>query len=222
MSSSNIISLNDGLYQYTPPINPPNNERDILNHEFKKSDQFWKTPPTIDVKKLTAKDRIHYIEQERQRWFEGVWILINGELKYMTGLMYEHLTLNTYNSGKLMYFDDERNIFYFIDLTEKAPECTGRTWIKPRRAKMTTIMCSVAQRKLLDDFSNYITIQSDTLDKAQKSYMSPIIDSYVRRPLWARENYYAPNGKKPRKALELTSNVIQEEGDEWMGGKIIP
>lgn len=215
-----VITLQNGLYEYEVPISIPNNERDLLNHEFKKDDQFWRTPKILDVKKLSQRERIEYIERERQRWYEGCYILINGEVKYMPGLMYEHLTLNTYNSQKLLYFDDERFIFYFIDLTEKETTCTGRTWIKPRRAKMTTIMCSLAQRKLLSDFSNYITIQSDTLDKAQKSYMSPIIDSYTRRPLWARELYYAPNGKRPRKALELTSNVIKEEGEDWLGGKI--
>lgn len=215
-----IISLQDGLYEYEVPISIPNNEKEILNFHLPKKEQKWITPQAVDVKKLTQRERIEYIEKERQRWLEGCYILINGELKYMPGLMYEHLTLNTYNSNKLMYFDDERYIFYFIDKTEKESTCTGRTWIKPRRAKMTTIMCSLAQRKLLSDFSNYITIQSDTLDKAQKSYMSPIIDSYCRRPLWARELYYAPNGKKPRKALELTSNVIQDEGEEWLGGKI--
>jgi hypothetical protein len=216
----NVITLQDGLYEYKIPINEPNNESEILNFNLKKNEQVWHTPKLIDVKKLSQKERIEYIEKERQRWYEGCYILIAGELKYMTGLMYEHLTMNTYNSQKLLYFDDERYIFYFIDLTENDTTCTGRTWIKPRRAKMTTIMCSLAQRKLLSDFSNYITIQSDTLDKAQKSYMTPIIDSYTRRPLWARELYYAPNGKKPRKALELTSNVIQEEGTEWLGGKI--
>jgi hypothetical protein len=217
---SNIILLNDGLYSYTPQISPPSNEREIINHEYKKSEQFWHIPKYVDVKKLSMRERIEYIERERQRWWEGCYCFINGNLVYLTGLHYEHLTLNTYNSQKLLYFDDERFIFYFIDLSENDPTCDGRTWIKPRRAKMTTIMCSLAQRKLLSDFSNYITIQSDTLDKAQKSYMSPIIDSYVRRPLWSRESYYAPNGKKPRKALELTSNVVVEEGNELMGGKI--
>lgn len=216
----NIINLNDGLYQYEVPLNPPNDEREILNHEFKKSEQIWRTPIIKDVKKLSARERIEYIERERQRWHEGVYVLINGELIYLSGLHYDHLTYCTYNSQKLFYFDDERFIFYFIDKTEKIPECESRIWVKPRRAKMTTIMCSLAQNKLLKDFSNYITIQSDTLDKAQKSYMYPIIDSYVRRPIWMRENYYAPNGKKPRKALELTSNVIQSEGEEWLGGKI--
>lgn len=219
-TKGNIIALNDGLYHYKVPIPEPSNEKDILNFQYKKEDQFWRTPVLLNVKKLSPRDRIEYIERERQRWAEGCWVLINGEIKYLTGLHYEHLVLNTYNSQKLMYFDDERHIFYFIDLTENEKNCTGRTWVKPRRAKMTTIMCSVAQRKLLSDFSNYITIQSDTLDKAQKSYMTPIIDSYVRRPIWVREEYYAPNGKKPRKALELTSNVVQEEGKEWMGGKI--
>lgn len=219
-SKGNIILLNDGLYTYEVPIKEPSDEKLILNHQYQKSDQIWHTPPILDVKRMSMRERIEYIERERQRWEEGVFVLMNGELKYLTGLQYDHYTYCTYNSQKLMYFDDEREIFYFIDMSEKDPTCDGRCWVKPRRAKMTTIMCSLAQYKLLSDFSNYITIQSDTLDKAQKSYMYPIIDSYVRRPEWMREMYYAPNGKKPRKALELSSNVIQEEGQEWIGGKI--
>lgn len=220
MPPGKIILLNDGLYKFEVPLKEPSDEKEILNHQYKKADQFWRTPDIPNVRKMNERDRISFIELHRRRWDEGVYILINGELKYMTGLHYEHLTFNTYNSQKLLYFDDERNIFYFIDLTEKAAECDGRCWVKPRRAKMTTIMCSLAQRKLISDFSNYITLQSDTLDKAQKSYMQPIIDSYTRRPEWMREKYYAPNGKKPRKSLELTSNVTQEDGEEWMGGKV--
>ena len=216
----NIILLNEGLYKYEIPLKEPSDEKEILNHQYKKSEQFWRTPEIKNVKKLTERERIEHIELHRRRWLEGVWILINGELKYMTGLHYDHLTFNTYNSSKLSYFDDERNIFYFIDKAETDPTCDGAVFIKPRRAKITTILCSLAQRKLLEDFSNYITLQSDTLDKAQKSYMQPIIDSYTRRPEWMREKYYAPNGKKPRKSLELSANVIQEEGDEWMGGKV--
>ena len=220
MNKPNIILLNDGLYSYAVPLKEPSDEKLIINHQYKKDEQFWRPPVIPDVKRMSARERIEYIERERQRWVEGCYVLINGKLVYLTGLHYDHLTYCTYNSQKLLYFDDETNIFYFIDQTEKEPTCDGRTWIKPRRAKMTTIMCSLAQYKIQKDFSNYVTIQSDTLDKAQKSYMSPIIDSYVRRPLYMRENYYAPNGKKPRKALELTSNVISGEGDEWMGGKI--
>jgi hypothetical protein len=212
--------LNDGLYQYSPPLKIPSDEKDVLNFQYKKDEQFWRTPTYPKIKTLPEKEKIAFIEQERRRWHEGVYVFINGEAKYLTGLMYEHLSMNTYNSSKLMYFDDERYIFYFIDLVENSPECEGGIFVKPRRAKMTTIMCSLAQRKLLSDYSNYITLQSDTLDKAQKSYMQPIIDSYTRRPEWAREKYYSPNGKKPRKSLELNSNMIQEEGDEWLGGKI--
>lgn len=219
-TSETILTLQDGLYQYIVPIKEPSRETDIINHQYKKDDQFWRTPEIKDVSRMSMRERIEYIERERQRWEEGVFVLINGELKHLTGLHYDHLTYCTYNSQKLLYFDDERGIFQFIDLTEKAPECEGRTWVKPRRAKMTTIMCSLAQYKLLSDFSNYVTIQSDTLDKAQKSYMYPIIDSYIRRPVFMREQYYSPNGKKPRKALELSSNVIQESGQEWLGGKI--
>lgn len=224
-----IITLNEGLYSYRLPPLPPEDE--IWGHDAPKKFQYWKTEHSKNkwlnpdgsiknVKKMSEKERIEYITYFRAIWTDGLWIMVEGEPVWLSPLHAEHLLFNTYNSGKLMYFDDERFIFYFIDLTEKAPECEGRCWVKPRRAKMTTIMCSLVQRKMLSDFSNYITLQSDTLDKAQKSYMSPIIDCYTRRPIWMRENYYAPNGKKPRKSLELTSNMIQEEGEEWLGGKI--
>lgn len=227
--SSSIITLNEGLYTYTLPPIPK--DTDIWFYDAKPKDQYWKTEHSKskwlnpdgsikNVKKMVEKDRIEYIEYFRYIWANGLWIMLQGEPKWLSPLHAEHLLFNTYNSGKLMYFDDERFIFYFIDLTEKATECEGRCWVKPRRAKMTTIMCSLVQRKMLSDFSNYVTLQSDTLDKAQKSYMNPIIDCYTRRPEWMREKYYAPNGKKPRKSLELTSNMIQEEGDEWLGGKI--
>lgn len=220
MPQDNRIILQDGLYSYTPPIAMPRDEKEIWNFDKPKREQVWNTPVIPNLTRMTERERIETIEKWRRWWDEGMYIFIEGEPVYMTGLHFEHLSINTYNSRKLLYFDDERFIFYFIDLTEAAPECEGRCWIKPRRAKMTTIMCSLAQRKLLSDFSNYVTLQSDTLDKAQKSYMQPIIDSYTRRPEWLREKYYAPNGKKPRKSLELISNMVQLDGDEWLGGKI--
>lgn len=216
----NIILLNDGLYEYTPPIPMPSDEKEILNYQYPKKEQIWRTPNHPKINSLKEKEKVEFITKERYRWANGVWCFIDGYPKYLTGLQYEHLTLNTFNSRKLDYYDDERYLFYFIDLVKKSPQCEGGVFIKPRRAKLTTVMCSLAIRELLSDFSNYVTLQSDTLDKAQKSYMNPIIDCYVRRPEWAREKYYAPNGKKPRKALELTSNIMQDEGDEWMGGKI--
>lgn len=216
----NIIQLMDGLYEYEAP-SIPRDEKDIWFYDKPKKDQFWVTPKIPDVRKMSEKERIETIDKWRDWWLNGIYIFLNGEPVYLTGLHFEHLVLNTYNSQKLMYFDDERYIFYFIEKTENTPECEGRVWVKPRRAKMTTIMCSLAQRKLISDFSNYITIQSDTLDKAQKSYMNPIIDSYVRRPIWSREDFYAPNGKKPRKSLELRSNLVTTEvEDELMGGSI--
>lgn len=229
MGSGKIITLNDGLYTYKTPPMP--DETDIWYYDAKPKDQYWKTPHSKNkwlnpdgsiknVKKMTEKEKIEYIEYFRNIWTNGLWIMVEGEPVYLAPLHAEHLLFNTYNSQKLLFFYDETFLFYFMDLVESSTVCEGGVFVKPRRAKMTTIMCSLAQRKLLDGYSNYVTLQSDTLDKAQKSYMNPIIDSYTRRPEWMREKYYAPNGKKPRKALELISNVIEEEGNEWLGGKI--
>src|ERR1700743_3508255 len=125
MAGETIIPLNGGMYQYTIPIKEPSDEKQIINYQYKKEDQIWRAPVILDPKRMSVRDRFEYIERERQRWAEGVFVLINGKLKYLTGVHYDHLTYGTYNSQKLMYFDDERGVFYFIDLTEKAPECEG-------------------------------------------------------------------------------------------------
>src|SRR6185437_16255393 len=132
-----IITLQDGLYKYEVPLKKPSDEKLIINFDKKKSEQYWNTPKPVNTKKLSQKDRIEYIERERQRWYEGVYILINGELVYLTGMHYDHLTYMTFKAGKAEYFDHQRFDFYFRDLTRRDKKCRGRVWMKPRRYGMT-------------------------------------------------------------------------------------
>jgi hypothetical protein len=92
-----------------------------------KKQQYWRTPYDTkklldipNIKRLNEREKIEMIELWRRRWIEGMWFFSNGEPKYLTGLHMDHLVFNTFNSKKLMYFDDERFIFYFVDLTENA------------------------------------------------------------------------------------------------------
>jgi len=65
----NIIKLNDGMYDYEVPLKEPSDEKDIINFDKKKKDdQFWITPIIPNVKHLSQKERISFIERERQRW----------------------------------------------------------------------------------------------------------------------------------------------------------
>lgn len=217
-----IISLQDGLYKYEVPLKPPSNERDIINHEYsKKEDQYWRTPVIPVVKNMTVKDRIDFIERERQRWSEGVYIKINGELLYITGLMYDHLVYMTFKDGKAEYFDHQRYDFYFRDLTRRDVFCRGRTWMKPRRYGMTMQEITEATYTLLEDFSNNVGLQSDTPKKVRTTLMSPIINSFVKRPKWMRSDYYKPNGKLLVSEVNLSGNLAPDDDGQVKGDFIL-
>lgn len=208
---SNIILLNDGMYRYEVPLKPPSDEKDIINYNLPKAQQFWHTPEIKRVKNLTEKERIYYIERERQRWEEGVYVLINGELTYITGMHYDHLTYMTFKDAKAEYFDHQRFDFYFRDLTRKDPKCRGRVWMKPRRYGMTMEEITEGTYSLNENFSNNVGIQSDTKDKVRDTILTPIINSYVKRPKWMRSDYYKPNGKLLVTQLNLNNNMAPDD-----------
>lgn len=221
-SKGNIILLNSGMYEYEVPLKPPSDEKDIINFDKKKSDQFWTTPVIPNVKHLSQKDRIHFIERERQRWEEGVYCLINGELTYFPGMFYDHLTYMTFKGVRgAEYFHHQLFDFYFRDLTKRDPKCRGRIWMKPRRYGMTMEEVTEASYRLLENFSNNIGLQSDTKEKVRSTLLTPIINSFVKRPKYMRSDYYKPNGKLLVSQLNLSSNLAPDEEGEEKGDYIL-
>lgn len=232
MSSSRIIPLNDGLYQYETP-KPPDNEIDIWYYNVrKKSDQYWKTPANVDlrwldrngvlkdVKKMPERDRINYINYWRDKWENGLWFFNNGEPTYITGMHVDHLVFNQFSGHHLFYLNSQRERFYFRDITNNDPVCDGRVWIKPRRAGITIEEITESIRAILSDTYNNVIFQSDTYKKVMDTLMKPTIDVYSRRPAWMREEFYAPQGRKPASELSLTSSTMEDQGLERLGGKI--
>lgn len=222
-TKGNIILLNSGMYEYEVPLKPPSDEKEIINFDKRKSDQIWTTPIIPNVKHLSQKDRIAFIERERQRWEEGVYALINGELIYLTGMFYDHLTYMTFKGRRgAEYFDHQRFDFYFRDLTRRDPKCRGRVWMKPRRYGMTMEEATESTYTLMEDFSNNVALQSDTPKKVKSTLLTPIINSFVVRPKYMRSDYYKPNGKLLVAELNLSSNLApgddgEEKGDFLLG-----
>lgn len=219
-----IIGDPDTRYEYTIPLKEPSDEKEIINHEFsKREDQYWRTPQIKRVKYMTPRERIDYIERERQRWEEGVYVLIDGELVYFTGMFYDHLTYMTFKGSKAEYFDHQRYDFYFRDLTRRDIKCKGRVIMKPRRYGATMQEVTESTYTLLENFSNNVGLQSDTKDKARTTLLEPIIQSYVARPKWMRSDYYRPNGKLLVSLLSLNSNMAppDEEDGELRGDYLL-
>lgn len=215
------IPLNSGMYSYKVPLKEPSDEKEIINFDKKKDDQFWRTPVIKPVKYMNARDRIQYIERERQRWEEGVFVLIEGELIYLTGMHYDHMTYMTFKSEKPVYFDHQRFDFYFRDHTRREVKCRGRVIMKPRRYGMTMQEVTEATYSLNENFSNNVALQSDTKDKVKTTLLAPLIDSYMMRPKYMRSDYYKPNGKKLVSELNLNSNLAPDEDGQMKGDYLL-
>lgn len=220
------IGSEDGTYKYELPPIPQ--ESEILYYDLPKKEQYWRTPADTkrlvdirNVKLMPEKERIEYINSWRQRWEDGMWFMNNGEPTYITGAHVDHLVFNKFDNAFLYYLDSQRERFYFRDLTNKDRKCDGRTWIKGRRTGITTEQRTEAIRTILSGFYFRIAMQSTKLEICQRTLMKPIIDTYISRPKWMREDFYKSNGKKPIKSLQLTSSVLDEE-EEMLGGFIMP
>ena len=220
----------NGLYEYKLPPMP--DEKEIWYHDLKKDDQFWRTKAVgrnfkwlapdgnlRNVKHMTEKERIEYIEYWRDKWLNGMWVFINGEPTYLTGEHVDHLIFNKFKSSFFSYDDAQRERFYFRHLTNLDNLCDGRLWAKGRRVGITSEEITASIRVLLSGFSHNVNIQSDVYEKAKSTLLTKIIDTYVKRVPWMREEYYSANGKIPRKELELISNVLEEDDNHPLGGK---
>lgn len=223
-----IISLMDGLYKFeTPPIP---DEREIWYSHLPKKQQYWKTPAAErfkwldpkgevrNVKQMNERDRIEYIDYWRDKWENGLWIMINGEPTHLTGAHVEHLVFNKVKNKHLMYLDAQRLRFYFRKLTNEAKLCDGRLWAKGRRVGITTEQITEAIRVMLSDFSNSISLQSDIEKKAKATLLDKLIGTYIKRPEWMREKFYSSNGKVPRASLELIDVMVRSDDDYPLEG----
>lgn len=208
---SEIIKLYNGLYEYKIP-SPPNREEDILFINHKKKDQFWRKQSLPDLKRMTVREKVNFIDQERDRWANGVFFMNNGELTYINGLHYDHLTYMTFDED-VFYLDNQRLDFYFRQLTWEHPMCRGRVIAKARRVGASWQEITEATYRSVEDFNRHVGLISIEEDKTKTSLFNPLIDSYVKRPKFMRPIYYRPNGKKPKQKLSLASDDIPEDAE---------
>lgn len=223
MAKGNIIQLQDGLYQYELPPEP-RDEKAILNYNLKKEDQVWKRPDLLDVKRMSVRERGEYIEMWDERWLNGMWVFIKGEPVYLTGMNVDFLVFNKWDFGYAQYLKQQRLDFYFRDLVRKDKNCYGAAILKCRRCGFTTEELEEAIYTMMEDENSHVSLQSNEHKKCTRTLLLPIIDSYVNRPKWMRAKFYSPNGKKPRGALELTSNKYDENADVqeiYLGGTVL-
>lgn len=223
------IENEGGTYYYQLPDVP--DKEDILFHEYPKLEQYWRIPPRKKISQLNEFEKIEYIQEERRRWLDGVWFMNKGVPTYITGMHYDHMVnmhFPEFEGGKAKYFDQQRIDFYMRDLARKDKNCFGILWLKPRRYGMTAEEITQCTYTAMEDFGSKVSVMSDEGTKAKTTLLHPIIDSFIKRPIYCRPTYYHPNGKKPRTSLEFVTDslddeaAIEEDNDTTLGGGIWP
>lgn len=238
-----IILLN-GVYKYELP-KPPSKEEDILFYDLPQKDQHWGQFLGREdsyggpfyrkkIRTLEPYDLQEYVEQERDRWENGLWFFnYNPKLghsvpTYITGMHFDHLVNMTFDFGKARYFNQQRIDFYMRDLARKDPKCYGVVWFKPRRYGMTAEELTQSIYESMEDFNQNVGLMSLEGKKCLETLMWPIIEAVQKRPAYSRPEFYKPSGKKPRKQLEFTDGRVEFTEDEieddirTLGGYIIP
>ena len=212
------------MYSYKlPPL--PEKESDIWYYDLPKDQQYWKTSHNKDFrwinpdgtlknpKRMKEREKIEYIHYWRDKWENGLWVMINGVPTYLNGIHVDHLVFNVFKSKFFMYLDAQRERFYFREITDIDPLCDGRIWVKCRRAGITSEQITHSIRVMISDFNNDVALQSDTHKKAMSTLLYKIIDTYIRRPEWMREVFYSSNGKEPVADLKLKSSTLATDGN---------
>lgn len=211
---SEIIML-DGIYPYQLPAFPTD-EKKILYYDQPKDEQFWRRPALPNFKKMAVRDQCAFIDEERRRLHEGLFMFINGVPTWITPSHYDFLMYCNIPDfgGDPIYYNNQRLDFYFKEFVKYDPDSFGELTMKPRRYGYTAMDVSDNIHLVMEDFGRQIGMGSTNLDKAKETLFRPLVDSMLSRPHYTRPEIYMPGGRIPQKELRLRSNVVGGDEDE--------
>jgi hypothetical protein len=123
------------------PKKPPKTR--MLNHGKKKADQKWervKLPDTFSWDKTQddyTDEEIEFIEKDFDRRLNGVWVLVNGQPTWISGVHYFYLQWCKIDIGYPEYRDRDRRFFTFWEAVVRDPRAHGMIMVKHRREGAT-------------------------------------------------------------------------------------
>lgn len=170
-----------GLYTFKLPKQPKN--EDILFHDLPQKEQYWRRqsiPTWYDEERerelydptYRSSKKLNYIKREWERRLNGLWFFNNGIPTYITGKNYFFLNWCRFNhpenDGYPLYFEEDKEEFYFTELCFNDPLCLGYLKIGSRGTGKTIKESSI----LLEEITKQprrrnAFIQSKTEDDAK-------------------------------------------------------
>lgn len=182
------IKLNEELY-YTPPA-PPKDRTEILFHDKKKKDQYWRRPTDLpkifwewnedvvinaettewdegNLISLSVEDTITLFtlrEREMERRQKGIFFFNNGDIEYISGHNYFFLTYCYMpGAGYPDFRKFQRDVHYVIELAKNDKDVLGCYFHKAKKTGLTQIIVSM----FLNDSTMYAEKSFGFMNKSQ-------------------------------------------------------
>jgi hypothetical protein len=200
-------------YEYQLPKIPKDSE--IIGYDIRnKKDQKWVRTKMPDFKSMTAREQMIFISREQERCDNGVWFMLDGEPTYITGMNYEHLVYNRFQTfgdgGYAKYYDSQREDFYFRDLLHKSENVLGGVWVKGRRYGLTSEEVTNHLYVATHNENMFCYMLSMNEKKAKKTLFKPVVYALRNRPAFMKPQYFAGTGTEPQNILEFTHKKLNE------------
>jgi hypothetical protein len=205
--------------------------RPILNKEKSKKNQKWfRTELPEDWKKRRKEEKRkqdsnkEYVDPELQKFrdqewdrrINGVWIMIDGEAVYLTGLNYFFLNWFKYDFGNPEFRFIDVEFFYMTQYCEEDPNCYGLNFLGGRRTGKTAKMGVWLYDYPSSHAYSYAGLQSKNDTDAKKVFNTTVVDPWRRLPDFFRPeyNFDAKQSKKLEFKVPLKRGMQVLELDE--------
>lgn len=204
----------DGKYyieglEYKFPDQPA--KKDMYNYGLPKKQQKWRRITDHEKydwsegweKRLADNpEQIQYLQDEIDRLYNGIWMLINGEPTYLNRYMY--FFLNWYillDTGEYPAYRDTSLYYYrFLEIVENSKLCTGHTLLKARRLGATSMIIARKLLKLITTRNKSFGITSKTGADAKDAF-DMLVNAFQNLPVFLRPRM--EGNTSPKQILSL-------------------
>lgn len=175
----------------------PKDTKEILYHGLPLNKQKWIREPlpsffdTVEVDKsgdlIFTPQQEEYAKQELRKCKNGVWAMIGGKLRYLTGRYYFYLQNYTLEDGNAPDFREaDRLYFLFFNYWFLIDWCLGIVRTKKRRQGASSQSCSNILYEAIFYKNSNCGLISKTKEDSKETFLQMVQNAYRELPVYLK------------------------------------
>lgn len=178
-----------GEFEYVLPVQPP--KAKILNNDLPRKKQKWeRVPLPDDFDDWEIEKQEEYVEKEFDKIDNGVWLMINGEAYYLTGIHYFFLQWWVLEDGTYPDFRDaDRRLFYMWDIAQTDEKALGLLFMKFRRRGSSSVASCICGYIGISEKFQKLGIVSKTGDDARMIFSQMVVNGVFNLPEFLKPTF---------------------------------